>query len=149
MKKVICILITLIFAVSLVACGSKTVDGYKLDLGKSKLYSEEERKACIPLIMEKFNGFVDKCTMISISYAGDEEFNDENMMRANDISYDEDKTDYDQCIVFVCDFKTPPKTNGNLQSNKVYKNFRWLLGRRKTADNKYSDWEIVIYGLAE
>ena len=98
MKKVLGILLAVVYGAGLVGCGS--VKNLRVDYGTSEIYSQEDMEAAIKVILKEFDSW-DGCEMHFITYGGDDLCNEDNIEWLNDLKKDHDKGDeFTQCIEF-------------------------------------------------
>lgn len=141
------------FALSaLVSCVEKkpaSAPEVAIDLGASSLYTQEERKAAVLLIREKFASFAGDCELHSIRYAGDEANNGENLewlnslreVRSNIPPEDVGKK-YVRVAEFLSDFHSPVEEGPYVwELDMEYKDYQWWLGCLEDGG-----WEIVSWG---
>ena len=108
-----------------------------IDYGTSEIYSEEDMASAIEEIKEEF-GTWEGCELHSMTYAGDECMNDENIRWMNELKEGEDFT---QCIEFLSNFHSPKKPRGAWQEDTEYENWNWWLAR-----SEGGDWELLTWG---
>ena len=120
-----------------------------IDLGTSSLYTEEELKAAVLMIRDKFASFSGDCKLHSIRYAGDAANNEENLewlnslreVRSNIPPEDAGKK-YVQVAEFLCDFHSPVEEGPYVwELDMEYKDYQWWIARLKDGP-----WEIVSWG---
>jgi len=139
---------------ALSACGEETSipaspTEVAIELGRSSLYTEEERAAAVVLIREKFESFSGDCELHGIRYAGDAADNAENLewlnslreVRSNIPPEDVGKK-YTHVAEFLMDFHSPVEEGPyTWEIDMEYKDYQWWLGRREDGV-----WEIVSWG---
>ena len=112
-----------------------------VDIGKSEIYSEEDRHAAIDKINEEFASWKG-CTMKGIRYAGDDCVTEDNLKRLNELEVDKN---YTECIEFLIDFHSPARTTDlegtSWEADSDYLDYEWWLARTDGGE-----WEIVTYG---
>lgn len=131
MKKNIFILsLVTVLMFLLVGCQKEgKTDNAKVDLGKSDVYSEQEREDAVEAVKEKFKEFTN-CELTKIWY-------DEITELASSTLKDKNK------IVLYTDFKTGDvEKDSGLTKNSKVNGWSWTLQR----DNKDDEWRIVDYG---
>ncbi len=136
-KRYPVMLILALCLLTALGCGSKAIN-YTVDYGTSEIYTNKDMEKAIDAIFDEFNDFEDRCTMINISYAGDEEVTKENLDYCNALG--QEKTEYVDCIVFQTTFRTPMKTKGAFNSNTTY-DWTWYLAREEG-----KDWVVLTFG---
>ncbi|MCR5775167.1 MAG: hypothetical protein K6G42_08810 [Lachnospiraceae bacterium] len=122
-------------------CGGKTASDVDIDYGESSLYSEEDMNAAIDVIKTEF-GTWDGCELHSISYAGDDKCNEENIAWMNELEAANDAQEtFTQCIMFVSNFHSPKEGGGAWEADQEYTDYEWWLARQ---DN--GDWKLMTSG---
>lgn len=116
-------------------------DEYDIDFdyGESALYTREDMDEAIEEIIDEFDGW-DGCVLKSLSYAGDECNNSENLAWMNSLKPEEDFT---ECIKFVSVFHSPAATDEPTAWNPDtdYTDWEWWLARTDGGD-----WMLVTWG---
>ena len=107
-----------------------------IDYGTSELYTKEELDEAIVQIKCRFAGF--GCELHSISYAGDEANNAENLAWLNEL--DEGKG-YTQVCAFLSDFHTPADAGGAWEPDTEYTAWQWWLARTEDGG-----WQLLTFG---
>ena len=109
MKKVIPLVLCLVFVLSLVGCGKTDTLKVEIDYGTSSIYTEEDMNAAIDKIMKEFNK-MEGCELHSLSYSSDDVCNDaDNIAWMNDLEKANDaKETFSQCIMFNSSFRAIP-----------------------------------------
>ena len=137
---------------ALTACGAAKTGSapeVAIDLGKSSLFTEEERNEAVLLIKAKFATFTGDCELHSIRYAGDEANNEENLewlnslreVRSNIPPEDVGKK-YVQVAEFLMDFHSPVEEGPYVwELDMEYRDYQWWLARLDGGG-----WEIVSWG---
>ncbi len=105
-----------------------------IDVGESTTRSLSDRKTAADVVLDEFRSFKD-CTLLNLRY--DEQLTQDELRI--DLA-----PDADLFISFYSDFKTGDKHDGGFESNSVYKNWKWTVGR----DAATGEWTVVSYGYA-
>ncbi|MBQ7203054.1 MAG: hypothetical protein IJS03_03435 [Eubacterium sp.] len=133
MKKIICIILSIVTVIALAGCSnSGKTEGAKIDIGESKLYSDEDRQTATDIILaEVEGGFEGIKVLYNIRYGGDKASLEEK-------GYD----GCDEVMVFYSDFKTvrSPSKAGGFNTNMKYDDWNWILGKK---DGK---WQLLTWG---
>lgn len=138
MKKAVSTLLVFFFLFSLCSCSD--TDRCKdavLEYGTSEIYSEKEIDGAFRAVMDDFNTWDAKCTMISLAYAGDDV-----TRKCSKYQSESDDNAYDEFIVVEGSFRTPKHNAGGFDRNTVIDDgWTWELGR-----NNGGEWKIITYG---
>ena len=129
-KRIVILSLITVLMFLLVGCqkDGKT-DNAKVDLGKSDVYSEQEREKAVEAVKEKFKEF-SNCELTKVWY-------DENTDLASAALKEKNK------IVLYTNFKTGDvEESSGLKKNSKVDGWSWTLQR----DSKDDDWRIVDYG---
>lgn len=106
----------------------------RINIGKSTLFSEEDRDAAVQCILEKVRADASITKLYSITYAGDEKSKAE-------AGYDRG---YEEIIVFLINFHTAKGAYAEgYNSDEDYRDFQQMFGR-----NAGGAWEYVDGGYA-
>lgn len=108
-----------------------------VDYKTSKLYTKEDMDKAIDLIKSEFATW-EGCTLNSISYAGDDANNEENLKWLNGLR---EGKNYTRCIEFVSNFHSPKNGGGAWEADTDYNDYQWWL-----ADTGNGDWELISWG---
>ena len=111
-------------------------DEVAIDLSGSGLYTDEELHSAMLTVKCAFASF--GCELHSITYAGDEANNEENLAWLN--SLDEGKG-YTQVCELLSDFHTPPYEFDAWQPDTEYTAWQWWLARTEDGD-----WQLLTWG---
>lgn len=128
MKKLIVILIVL--STLLMGCGK--VSGVEIMLGESELYSENELRQAVDLVLRQFQKGFEGCKLLNIRY--DE---DESLKWADGWA---EQYDAKEAIVLYSDFLVIGNRNPTLNGNSKYENWGWILVRSG------GSWELKTWG---
>ena len=112
-------------------------EGPEIDLGDSKLYTEDELKAAVEAIKKQFEEF-EGCVLYNIRYAGDEANNEENLKWMNELNED---GNYTQVAQFLSDFHSPVEEAGAWNPDSDYLDWQWWLARSGDGD-----WDVLTWG---
>ncbi|MCR5136565.1 MAG: hypothetical protein K6C12_05650 [Oscillospiraceae bacterium] len=107
------------------------------DYGTSELYSGEDMKAAVALIMKEFDTW-EGCELHSIRYAGDECCTKENIEWMNSLK---EGSKFSQCAEFLSDFHSPKEGGGAWNPDEEYTDWQWWLARTEGGD-----WELLTWG---
>ena len=139
MKKVLGILLAVVYGAGLVGCGS--VKNLRVDYGTSEIYSQEDMEAAIKVILKEFDSW-DGCEMHFITYGGDDLCNEDNIEWLNDLKKDHDKGDeFTQRIEFTSNFHSPKDGGEGWNADTEYTSWQWWLARSE--DGK---WKLMTWG---
>lgn len=143
MKKIIAMVLCLVLALSLVACGKAGTSKVKIDYGTSFVYTKEDMDAAIEVIKKQFSSF-EGCELHSISYMSDEECNNaDNISWMNDLEKANDNKEvFTQCIAFDSSFRSPKKGGGAWEANEEY-TWSWWLAR-----SEGGKWKLMTWGYS-
>ena len=108
----------------------------QIDYGSSKLYSREDLNDAIVQIKCRFATFAG-CELHSLTYAGDDASNEENLRWVNSL---DEAAGYTQVMKFVSSFHTPSSGSGELKPNEEYENYEWWLARTEE-----DGWQLVTW----
>ena len=132
MKKLTALFLALACVMGLCACGHG-LNVQVLDCS-SNIYSNREIDSAIDVTVRYFIKEFSGCTLVDITYIGDEKVNDyqEFAKRHN----------ADDVIVLVSTFTVDASGgDGSLNPNSTYRNWKWILVR-----NKGGKWKHVDHG---
>ncbi len=136
MKKTICILLTIIIAVSLFGCAKTSaasrIADVNIDIGESEMFTEDDRNEAVKLILNEVGSWESVEKVYALRYAGDEASKEEN-------GYD----GHDEVMVFLCDLHSVKSASkaGGFNTDTDYTDWNWILG--KNADGQ---WELLTWG---
>ena len=108
----------------------------EIDLGSSKLYSEDELYDAMLAVKCSFAAWPG-CELTSLRYAGDEANSEENLKWLNSLN---ENAGYTEVCEFLMDFNSGTEMPA-MNPDTDYTDYQWWLAR--TADG---DWEIVSWG---
>lgn len=134
MNKIKCIILGILSALSLSACGGNISDVSTQRI-ESELYSQDDINAAVDIIKKEFKSDWKGCSLTEIRYAGDEITKE----------YQEwsDRNNADEVIVLLSLFDVDSSGgDGSLNPNSTYDDWKWILvrsngGRLKHVDRGY------------
>ncbi len=133
MKRTISVLLYIIMAFSLTACGGNISNVAKLEW-ESEIYTEKEIESAIEVATDYFKKNFSGCTLTSITYGGDEKTSDHVDWAT--------RHNADDVIVLISSFDVDGSGgDGSLNPNSTYDNWMWILVR--TNGGK---WQHVDHG---
>ena len=132
MKKLTAIILSLVFALSLVGCSEGTNNLEIIEWTPSEMYTDEEIKAAIDTVCSDFRHW-GGCSLDTITYAGDE-------VSAAHIEW-ATRLKLDQSLVLISSFSTNIFAEPGLEKNETYDNYKWILVRKEG-----TDWSHVDHG---
>ncbi|MBR3557071.1 MAG: hypothetical protein IKN89_14285 [Oscillospiraceae bacterium] len=106
-----------------------------VDYGSSQLYTQAELDEAIALIRSQFACF-GGCELQSLTYAGDEANNEENLSWMNEMG----NGNYTQVCEFLSSFHSP-ENHIVLNPDSDYTDYQWWLARTETGS-----WELLTWG---
>ena len=138
MKSKVRTIIATLVVLSMVLFSGAMNSRVKIDYGNSALYSKNEMKEAIELIVSEVSEW-DGCELCQVSYAGDQ-VSMEALEYCNRLTMNQLN---DECIVLKSSFSTSKnsKLAGPFEPNSLYTVWMWYLAR----DNGRS-WKIITYG---
>ena len=137
MERIQLLLVCLALLLCLCACGGNVKNVHIEQMG-SELYSEKDIHDAIRVIIREFDQNWTGCTLLSISYAGDEKTLSESEYYLNERGL----YDADEMIVLVSAFDVDSSGgDGSLNPNSTYDGWNWLLVR-----NNGGRWKHVDHG---
>ena len=133
MKKLIAMVLVLVCAIGLVACGGNTKNVRIIDYS-SEMYSDAEIENAIDVVINYFEKNFEGCTLTEITYLGDDKLDDWQEFA--------ERNNADDVMVLVSSFNVDASGgDGSLNPNSTYTNWQWILVR--TNGGK---WEHVDHG---
>ena len=139
LRKILPLLLLAIMIPALTACGDYG-DDFGYDFGYSHIFTDEDIQSAAEVVLEKVKT-LPGCKLHNLRYLGDSYCMDEYFPQL-DTAIGEHT--YEQVIVFISDFRTPPKKSDHKtrwEPDREYMDFRWVLARRGS-----TPWEILHYG---
>lgn len=131
MKKVIAFVVVLVCMLSLTACGGN-VENVKITDYSSKVYSDAEIESAIDVAIKYFKKNFDGCTLMEITYSGDDALDDAQEWA--------DRNNADDVIVLVSTFEVDASGgDGSLEPNSTYTDYEWILVRTNGGKWKHVD----------
>ncbi|MBQ4333187.1 MAG: hypothetical protein IJC33_05370 [Clostridia bacterium] len=133
MKKAMALLLGLVWAVGLTACGGR-VRGVQITECASEIYTEEEIRQAIDVVLQDFKRDFEGCTLLEIGYAGDD--------RQDGWQEFAQRHGADQVIVLLSEFYVDDSGRSQgLNPHSTYTGWNWILVR-----NKGGQWRHVDHG---
>lgn len=121
MKKYVCVILCIIFTLSLCACGGN-IKNVKTHAVESKSYTQKEIKDAIEVIKSEFKSSWNGCTLTEIYYAGDD--------YSADYQDWADRNNADEVLVLLSSFDVGSSGgDGSLNANSTYEDWNWILVR--------------------
>ena len=117
--------------------GKATDPEVTVDLGESKLYTEDELLEAVVQIKCRFASF-EGCELHSLTYAGDECSTEENIKWMNDL---DEGQGYTQVVEFLSDFHSPVEEFGAWDTDREYEDWQWWLARTEEGG-----WQLLTWG---
>ncbi len=127
--------ISLVFICVLLISGCQS--RYTVDYGHSSLYSKQDLKQAVKIILKEFNTW-DGCSLRHLQYLGDKKAKSE-LQYCRSLK----KKDYQEAIVFSSSFHTSKDVEGGFESQEEYTDWQWFLAR-----TKHGKWELLTWGYA-
>ena len=85
MKRLIAMVLCLLFVISLAGCGKGNTKNLVIDYGTSSIYTKDDMDEAIDVIKKQFSSF-EGCELHSLSYTSDDACNNEdNIAWMNDV----------------------------------------------------------------
>ena len=109
----------------------------KIVYGESKIYSEQDKKDAVDVILQQFGKF-EGCVLYEITYAGDS-YSSKNLDYVNDLA--PEGVVFTECIVFDTEFRSPIFGGGAWSANRTYL-WTWYLGRTEGGN-----WQLLTWGV--
>ncbi|MBQ3258716.1 MAG: zf-HC2 domain-containing protein [Oscillospiraceae bacterium] len=107
-----------------------------ISYGDSEIYSQEDRKAAVDLILDSFNSWKG-CKLYSVYFTSDD-FCQRELDYCNTLA--PDGVEYTECIVYRTEFRSPIRGGGAWNANSRY-DWSWYLAR--VGDGP---WELLTWG---
>ena len=131
MKKILCLALTVLLALSLTGCG-KISSSMEITCDTSQVYATADIHDAMDVAKAYFRRHFDGCTMTALGYIGDE--------RKDYIDAFAKQYGVNEAIVLVSDFETGPSGgDGALNPNDTYRNYKWILLREKDGSWSHAD----------
>lgn len=118
MKRLIAMVLCLLFVISLAGCGKGNTKNLVIDYGTSSIYTKDDMDEAIDVIKKQFGSF-EGCELHSLSYTSDDACNNEdNIAWMNELEEENDnKENFTQCISFDSSFMSPKNGGGAWNAN--------------------------------
>lgn len=142
MKRVIALVLAMVFMTVTVGCGNTQSSDVEIDYGKSSVYTEADMDAAIQLIQKEFATWKG-CELHKIAYSSDEECcGAEFVQWMNELQEGMDGTEtFSQSIMFRSDFHSPKEGGGAWEADQEYTDWQWWLGR-----SEGGQWKLMTWG---
>ncbi len=131
MKRIFSLILLCTLTVSLSSCGSTgfaKIAGYS-----SQVYSPAEIEAAIDVVTSNFKKNWEFCTLLELSYIGDDKLADYQDWA--------DRNNADDVIVFLSDFYISFFANSPTMNNgSEYEGWMWILVRTRGGEWQLVDW---------
>ena len=128
MKKILCLALTVLLALSLTGCG-KISSSMEITCDTSQVYTTTDIHDAMDVAKAYFRRHFDGCTMTALGYIGDEK---QKLMEEYAEQYG------GEVIVMVSDFETGADA-GTLNANSTYRNYQWILLRDEDGGWSHAD----------
>ena len=144
---IICILALTIILINFFGpqkLGKGSIDGVKIDYGKSYIYSKKDMSRAIDVILQRFEQDYEGCTLYNIRYDSDKSNNEETLKWLKELAAAQNiDVELTECIKFYSDFHTSDKLgkDSTFEKNKDYKNWQWYL-----ASGEGTQWYLLSWG---
>ena len=141
MKRLIAMVLCLLFVISLAGCGKGNTKNLVIDYGTSSIYTKDDMDEAIDVIKKQFSSF-EGCELHSLSYTSDDACNNEdNIAWMNELEEANDnKESFTQCISFDSSFRSPKNGGGAWDANEEY-TWSWWLAR-----SEGGTWKLMTWG---
>lgn len=141
MKRLIAMVLCLLFVISLAGCGKGNTKNLVIDYGTSSIYTKDDMDEAIDVIKKQFGSF-EGCELHSLSYTSDDACNNEdNIAWMNELEEANDnKESFTQCISFDSSFRSPKNGGGAWNANEEY-TWSWWLVR-----SEGGTWKLMTWG---
>ena len=131
MKKIVSLMIALVTLLSLVGCGGN-VKNVKITEYTSEIYTDAEISSAIDVTIDYFKKEFNGCTLTEITYLGDDKNGDWQEFA--------DRNNATDVIVLVSSFEVDASgSDGSLNPNSTYTNWKWVLVRTNGGKWKHVD----------
>lgn len=131
MNKIKCIILSILSALSLSACGGNISDVSTQRI-ESELYSQDDINAAVDIIKKEFKSDWKGCSLTEIRYAGDEITKEHQKWS--------ERNNADEVIVLLSSFDVDSSGgDGSLNPNSTYDEWKWILVRSNGGQWKHVD----------
>lgn len=131
MNKIKCIILGILSALSLSACGGNISDVSTQRI-ESELYSQDDINAAVDIIKKEFKSDWKGCSLTEIRYAGDE--------ITKEYQKWSERNNADEVIVLLSSFDVGSSGgDGSLNPNSTYDEWKWILVRSNGGQWKHVD----------
>ena len=134
MKRLKMLVLLLLCAAVLTACGGGDVRHVRCDAGTSEIYSTAEIRKAMDTVIDHFKKEFEGCTLTRLEY-------DESYVESAQTEWAA-QYDADQAIVLISEFDVDSSGgDGSLNPDSTYRNWQWVLVR-----NGSGAWELKTCG---
>lgn len=131
MNKIKCIILGILSALSLSACGGNISDVSTQRI-ESELYFQDDINAAVDIIKKEFKSDWKGCSLTEIRYAGDEITKEHQEWS--------ERNNADEVIVLLSSFDVDSSGgDGSLNPNSTYDDWKWILVRLNGGQWKHVD----------
>lgn len=131
MNKIKCIILGILSALSLSACGGNISDVSTQRI-ESELYSQDDINGAVDIIKKEFKSDWKGCSLTEIRYAGDEITKEHQEWS--------ERNNADEVIVLLSSFDVDSSGgDGSLNPNSTYDDWKWILVRLNGGQWKHVD----------
>lgn len=131
MNTIKCIILGILSALSLSACGGNISDVSTQRI-ESELYSQDDINAAVDIIKKEFKSDWKGCSLTEIRYAGDEITKEHQKWS--------ERNNADEVIVLLSSFDVDSSGgDGSLNPNSTYDEWKWILVRSNGGQWKHVD----------
>ena len=136
MKKILCMILTIIIAASLFGCSNASAAGriadVTIDIGEREMFSEDDRNEAVKLILNEIGGWESVQKVYNLRYAGDKASKEESGYLG-----------HEEVMIFLSDLHSVKSSSkaGGFNADTDYTDWNWILG--KNADGQ---WELLTWG---
>ena len=129
MKRLIAMVLCLLFVISLAGCGKGNTKNLVIDYGTSSIYTKDDMDEAIDVIKKQFSSF-EGCELHSLSYTSDDACNNEdNIAWMNELEEANDNS-----------FRSPKNGGGAWNANEE-DTWSWWLAR-----SEGGTWKLMTWG---
>lgn len=133
-KFMLTLLIICVYCVLLISCNGDSSKA-DVDLGSSRLFTQEELEGAVSCIKREFRGF-NGCTMLNLRY-------DEEETKKAGPQWAKDAERKGRVAIFLSDFETGSSGgDGSMEPNSKYPDWQWIVIKDKTT----GEWQVLTSG---